>query len=849
MLYITLKSIRARSVRFVLTGLAIMLSVGLMMGTFVLTETVEKIIDGLLEEKNEEIDVIVQAPSLDPENSASSRALLSEDLVTQVQEITGVASAEGVVFGVSKILDAQGNVINESPWPFFPVVSWPAADELRPFVLGKGRAPQAGREFVLDRKTAHEQGFTPGDTVELLIDEKPVPFELVGVIDLGEEAELAENSLVSFHLRTTQKLLGKPGQVNLIRVAAENSISQAQLARQLRRSLPAELEIITGAEEISRQQARLHEQLRVFTTSLLAFAGIALFVGAFMIHNTFSIMIAQRSRELALLRTLGATPRQILSSVLLESGTVALLSSVAGIFFGIFVAIGLQKLFSLFGVSLPKGPLVIRPASLAISCCTGILVTLISVLAPARKGAKVPPLHALRATTNTTTTSFRTRNRSGLLFGAGGSGFLLWGLLSRTGESTEKIIMVLVGAGCIFLTLILLSPRFAPPLARFVGAPIARIFRINGEIARSNVLRAPHRTAGTIIALMIALALVTTVSVLLQSIKNTIAETLTQAITANYVVSDERLTSTMNPNIARTLAGLSGVDAAIPLRARPGGTHWRLKKETQTLVGVQPNGLDRVLDLRVKKGRIADLADGGVAISAAEAKKRSWSVGEQIPMEFSTTGIQQIRVEAIFSSKGVRDLLGDYLLSLVDYERHIINQTDIMLLLALSDEIAVRAIENTLAAYPSLQLFTPDTLTDNLQAQADELLALVSTLLGLAVFISLLGVANTLVLSTLERTREIALLRAVGMNRKQLRISILAESLIITLMGTMLGILAGMGLGSAISKAATELSATGIPLQTISLFAFFIAAAGTAAAIFPARHAAQLDILTVLGQE
>jgi len=842
MLRITLKSIRSHLSRFIFTGLAIMLGVGFVMGTFVLTDTLDTAIGKAISDANQNVDVVVQGKSLDPDDTLTPRPPISAGLVATIRTVDSVAAVSGYVVDFVKILDKDGEVVGAGGWPFASAISWPSSPELQVFSFrGAGKAPETSEEIVLDAALVENEDFSVGDRIELLIDEERHSFTLTGVIGFTETDNMAGTSLAFFDLATSQKLFDREGQVDRIEVVASENLSQDELVDRLRSVLPAELEIITGEDETERTQDAISGQIAIFSNFLAVFAGISLFVGAFMIHNTFAIVVAQRNRELGLFRALGASRRQVLSSVLLESLALASIASILGIGFGVVIAALLQAAFEAIGGSLPDVAPDIRPSSVLISVSAGLLITLFSVLGPARKGAGVAPLQALREEPEATDMPPWRRTLSGFVFAFLGVTLLVAGLFVGDGSMEA----VLAGGALLFLALAVLAPYAAPTLVRFIGAPIARIFGIGGSMGRTNALRNPRRTAATASAIMIAIALITTVSVIIQSLSKTVGDETEQALLANRVVSGEGQLGSISPDIAHELAGLPGVETVFPIRQEFYGTPWRLDDKLKTLVGIDPQGIDQVLDLDLKAGNLADLADGGIAVREDEAEDEGWFLGDEIPMEFSATGLQQVRIDAIFGAR----VLSPYLLSLVDYERNIISQTDSLILLKLSDEAAANKVTDLLSAYPDLGLLTVDEFVEDIRGSIDQLLGITSVLLGLTLIISLLGVVNTLALSIFERTREIGLLRAVGMSRRQLRSSIRWESVIITLIGAFAGVLIGLGLGIAASTAAEDGLTIAVPTGMIISFVILLTFSGMIAALLPARRAARLNPLTAIAEE
>ena len=605
--------------------------------------------------------------------------------------------------------------------------------------------------------------------------------------------------------------------------------------------------MLTG-EELSEDAARAINDTfgRFLSTALLSFAFVALLVGAFLIFNTFTIIVAQRTRELALLRCLGASRRQVMTSVLLESLIVAVVASLVGLGLGVLIANGLKALLTgILNFDLPTTGTVFLWRTVVVSLAVGIVVTLLAALLPARKATRVPPVAALQPETAFAPTHFRKRRIVlGVLVTLVGIALLLAGLFQNEGN---RLVNVASGAVIVFFGVAILSPLIARPLARLIGWPFAKAFRLPGTLARENAMRNPRRTASTAAALMIGLALVTFVSIFAASIKASTTETLDRTIAADYILMNDTFTP-FSPDLATRLADQPELAAVVGVRLGA----FKLDGATKQLIGIDPAAYDRVVKTEVLSGSIADLQSGGLAVKEDVAEANGWTVGERVALQFPRGGTQQVPVKAIYKDNSVN---GDYLLSLADYERFYADQADSQILVQAApgtDPAASRAaIDRVLADFPNVTVRDQAEYKAETARQIDQVVNLFFALLALAVVIALFGIVNTLGLSIFERIRELGLLRAVGATRRQVRSMIRWEAVIIAVLGAVLGLAVGVFFGWTIVRALRSVGITefALPGGQLVIFVVFAALAGILAAVLPGRRAARIDVLRAITTE
>lgn len=872
MFRLTLRGLARHRLRLVATALSVLLGVGFVAGTFVLTDTIRASLQSLLGQGGKEIAVVVQARSAvsSASSSLASGPPLSEAMVNRVRAIPGVAAAEGQVIGFAELITPDGKPIGSSLAPSFGI-SVGTVPALRVLTLRSGRFPSHPGEVVVDVATVQSQHYHLGSTVRVAGNGPVRRFTLVGVVGYGTANNLAGATIVGFDLSTAQSVTGHTGQVQSVLVAARPGISSQALAARIGSVLGRDYQVQTGAHYQQQNSNNLTKQFAFFAAALLIFAGVALFVGAFIIFNTFSIVVAQRSRELALLRCLGAFRRQLLVMVLAESGVVGLMSSVVGLAFGVLLAVGLRGVLQLLSVDLPTATPVILPRTVIVSLVVGTVVTMAAATVPAIRASRSSPLAALRdGTASDVRSSTRFRVVLGTVLAIGGlaaigNGLFGHGLFGHGRVASYGGAVGQSGAGVvvIFLAMSALGPVLARPLSGAIGRPFARLLRVPGRLARANAMRHPQRTSSTAAALMIGLSLVTVVAVFSQTIKVSIASTLSNRLTADAIVAPvHAVSSTFTTAVATRLAadrrftsvtGLAAGDAmlvGLPGSPRSAG----LGEYDVTGVAVAAYRRDVVLTVRSGHLTALDRATDTVAVTDTFASAHHVVVGEAIPLTFPTSGTRRLRVVAIFHDP--THLATDLLMSdagfAVAYPRTRVD-TAVVLRWAqgVSPASGLRALNGVLRQFPQVTGEARATYIAGQQANVNQLVALVTALLALAVIIALFGIVNTLALSIVERTREIGLLRILGLSRRQLRSMVRWESVIIALLGSMLGVAIGLGIAWVLVRAlrSKRLTDFAVPWWLVGGIVVAAGLAGILAAVVPARRASAIDMLAAIAVE
>jgi putative ABC transport system permease protein len=843
----TLRGLVAHKLRLVLTALAIVLGVGFVAGTYVLTDTINKTFNDLFTQVAKGVDVSVRAKETFSSQGNQQRVLMPASVLDQVMAVQGVKAAEGNVQGYAQFVGKSGKPVTTGGAPTLGVSLSNTPELQAAATVRDGRQPTGPDEVAVDAHTASEQGFHVGDRVKLLFQGPPREFTVVGILGFGQADNLAGATLAGFDLPTAQRVLHREGVYDEIDAVAAPGVADTELRDRVKAALDPRYEVLTGKQLAEDNAKAVGQFTKIINYALLAFAFVALFVGSFIIFNTFSIILAQRTRELALLRCLGASRRQVLGSVLTEAFIVGVLASVVGLGFGLLVATGLKRVFKAVGADLPSTTLEILPRTIVAALLVGVGVTLIASLVPALKATRVRPVAALQeqAVAVPAGTS-RRRTIIGTLVTAAGVALLMAGLFANQGN---RLLNVASGAVIIFLGVAILSPLIARPLARLLGWPFARWTGEPGKLARENAMRSPRRTASTAAALMIGLALVSLVTIFAASIKASATKILDQAVAADYILTGSSNNQQgFSTDVVTRLAQQPEIDSAAGVRFGV----FKLNGKGQQLAGVDPVAYGKTVRTDTISGSLADLAGGGVAVRKDVAKQHGWSVGDTIAMEFPVGGIQHEPIRAIYEDN---QLNGGYLLALGDYERHYVDQLDQIALVkakpGASPDASRASVDRVVKDFPVVQVRDQAEYKQEQSSQINRVLVLFYVLLALAVVIAIIGIINTLALSVLERVRELGLLRAVGMTRGQLRQMIRWEAVIIAMLGAILGLVVGTFFGWTLVRALHSQGITEFALPVGTLVAFVVAAAiaGVLAAVLPGRRAAKVNMLRAITTE
>ena len=851
MLTVSLKSLLARKRRLVGTVLAVFLGVAFLTGTLVLGDTLKSNFDTLFATANAGTDAVVRNATevrADPGRGAVNRerGLVPASVVDTVRRVDGVAAVSPQVQGYGQLIGKDGKPIGGNGPPRI-AASWVDDPELTAYRLVDGRAPAADDEVVVNRGAARAGGLKVGDTTTVQTPE-PIRVRIVGVATWGSADGFGKATYTAFTLPGAQRhVLEKPDMLSGIAVRAAPGVSQQQLVDRIRLLLPRGLEALTGAQLTDETTRDVTGQfVAVFRTFLLVFAGVALLVATFSIHNTFTIVVAQRARESALLRALGASRPQVFGSVLAEAAAVGLLASAAGLVGGLGIAGLLKAVFTGFGFALPASGLVLTGTTAAVSMLVGTLVTVLAGTVPAVKASRVRPLAALREVATDRTGASLPRAVVGLVLVTAG---VLVVLTSVTGGGQGTLFIAGLGAGLTLLGLVVVGPVVARAASRVLGAPLPRLRGVTGALAQENAMRNPRRTSGTAAALMVGVGVVTLFTVFAASLKLSLDRSVASSFGGDLAVSGNSFGRTgFSPQLATDVGRLPEVRVATGL-ARAAVT---VDGAGTPVSAADPKRLTEMLDLDVRQGSVSELTGTQLAVSSTVAEDKGWAVGSQVSVRYADGSSARLTVGAVYRATGVA---GDYLMPRATWAPHAVQDADAMVFVGLRPGVdpaaGKAAVERAVVPYGSPAVQDRDEFAATFSQGVDTMLGIVYVLLALAILIALLGIANTLSLSVHERTRELGLLRAVGQTRAQLRAMVRWESVIVALFGTVVGLGLGAFLGWALVRAASteDIGAFSAPVGRLVALLVAGALAGVLAGIRPARRAARLDVLAAIATE
>lgn len=822
----TLTGLLAHRVRLLLTCLAIVLGVGFIAGTFVLTDTMNAGFAQSFAADADKVDVVVT-----PKGGAGPDENLPESVLAAIRAVPGVKDAQPMVSGDVPLIGRDGKVVGDYPTAG---VSIPPSR----IKITSGRAPSAADEAVLDEDTAETQGFAPGATIAVLDQAgKRQEFRLVGVFDVGLDQELAYRGAVAFTPGTARRLTGAEGFTEI------DVLSSGPSPESLRTAVAAavgDAKVVTGRERAEEVARRNHMDTSSFRLGLLLFGAVALLVAALVIYNTFNILVAQRMREMALLRCIGATKRQVFGSIVLESAVVGLLSSALGLLTGLGLGAAAVAVLRAVGADIPTGTVSLSPLTIVVGMCTGTIVTMAAALLPARQATRVPPLAALR--TQVEEHTFRTgvvRVVVAALFVLAGVGLTAAGV--SQGPSQEALLTVMAGGVLVFFAVLILGPAIVRPLSGLAGWVPARLFGVPGRLAVDNARRNPKRAATTTVALTVGVTLMTFMAVLSSTMRTTVQDQLDQQFPADYILSSQ--TGTIPRPIADTLRGsreLATVTEFREEKAKVNGRDYKVGTVTQSAIGT-------AIKPEASSGTMDGFGAGDVAVADNVARDLGVTVGDTVTV---ASGGKSTPLEVVAVLKSDVSMLPSFTMAEQSFERHFGRVGDAQVLVNAADGVdpgrARKIVDDATAAYPAVKVSSTTEIRGQFDEALDSILMVVTGLLALAIVISLLGIANTLSLSVHERTRESALLRALGLTRPQLRGMLSVEALVLGLVGAIVGVVLGIAYGWAATATFTEDVSFQLPIVQILVF---IAASGVAAvlaAVLPARRAARASVVGAL---
>jgi putative ABC transport system permease protein len=846
---LALKSLWARKARAMGTTLAVVIGVAFVAGSYILTDTIFAAFDEIFGESLKGTSVVISAENPVKQENGEIPTV-SAALLPRVQKTPGVKLAAGAIFTPGGFFDSKGEKIGNKFAPKFISSELPGSLESLTYI--EGQRPRGPTEASIDKAAAEASGLNLGETIKLIGQGSARSFELVGFTRLGG-ASFGGASIAQVTLPVAQQLTHKVGRFDQISVAAAKGVSATALKQRIAREMPPGVKVETAKENADRGSEEIRENLSFLQIFLLVFAFIAILVGSFLIFNTFSITVAQRVSEFGMLRTLGASRRQILTDVVAESLVIGIVGAVIGIGGGLLIAMLLNGLLEAFEIDLPTTSLVMESRTVIVSLLIGVVVTVLSSIVPAVRSTRVPPIAALRAVSSPPS---RRRRLTGvvvsLLLGAAGLAMILIGLFGSAGSGTAA---GLIGGGAVAMVFAvsLFSPRLVPPLATLAGWPLERARRLLGRLARENAQRNPSRTAVTAAALMIGLTVVAFVTVFAAGLKSSVAQVVDENFAGGLVIQNSDGFSPIPGGAAVAARRVPGVSAVATIRAEqakllPGGAG--------AGVSAASRDVEETVDIEWKKGGPAvlrGLRDDQAILSDSFASDHGLEPGDRFRLLSQTRHRPSFEVAGEFDSK--LDVFGSILITQAAMAREFGQTQDTIDFVQVEPGANPAEVQAILTAqvekaFPVAEVLNQQELKESREEQVDQLVNLVYALLGLAILISLFGIANTLALSIHERTRELGMLRAIGMSRRQVRTMIRYEAVITALIGAILGMVLGLIFAALIAQPLKDEGFTlSYPIGSLVGLLIFAAIIGVLAAIAPARRASRLDVLESLQYE
>jgi putative ABC transport system permease protein len=859
MIRTAVKGMMARKLRTILTSLAIVVGVGMVSAAYILTDTWQGAANKLSTAAYDNVDAVVTtraAFDVIADQSGGKRPPLPESVLADVRAVPQVGVAVGDVSDQVRLVGADGNAIGgDGGAPSFAEgvdARTPGASALSPFQLRSGRFPRADREVTIDAATARSEHLSVGQRIGVSAHGSAQSFTIVGTATFGSVESLGGATAAIFDLHQAQLLTGKPGKLDSILVSARDGVSAAELRHAIAPVLPHGLAVESAQSQDRFGLDGLKEGLGIVQTLLVGFGFVALFVGGFVIFNTLAITVAQRSREFALLRTIGASRRQVLGSVVLEAGVTGLVASTIGIAFGLGLTSLLSAALKAMNIELPASDMVLANRTVIVSLLFGAGVTTVAGLVPAVRATRVEPVAALRDGTIGSQRRSRRTPIAGGVISALGIAALVYGMFASGVSVGGRLGAIGVGTVILFIGVAMFSSRLVRPIASIVGRPAERIAGAAGRLARENAMRNPGRTAATAAALMIGIALVTFVAILGQGLRTSFSSSWDKQLTTDYVVTAKDGWTPIPNRTERALADTPGVKAVTSVNEDQA----RAYGNVMTVSGIEPRTVQSALHFHWKSGSDADLRglSGDEAIvTKVFAKDHDLSRGERFRMTSPSGKRLDLRVVGIDARPEFNPLeLADVSIARDLFERSFEARDPRLVFVKLdpSAPASRHALQQAVHRYPGAYLRTSAQYEELNQSWIDGLVGLLYAMLGLSVIVSLFGIVNTLALAVFERTRELGTLRAVGMTRRQVRRMMRHESIIVALIGAVLGMAVGLVLAGLVTH---SLSGEGLEfsIPAGSLVAFLVVAvvAGMLAAILPARRAARLNILGALQYE
>lgn len=847
---LTLRGVIARKWRIFLTILAVVSGVAFVSGAFVLTDSVKRSIDDLFATLSEGIDLEVRTTIAFGDEARADRDPVSTDLIEQIAAVDGVRTAEGNLLRAATVIKSDGEPLRTSG-PAFGI-AWVGPDGLDGRTMVEGRPAAGPNEVTLDKSSARRAGYEVGDLVTIVGPTGKGEFELVGLNGTGKTTNGGGASIAAFDPATANDFLGANDMVDSIYIAIDEGADRDVVMAAIDDALPDRLEVITGEQSAEETAGAINDIIDIFGNVLLGFAAVSLFVSAFLIFNTFAIIVSQRLRELALLRAVGASTRQIRTMIIGEALVVSVLATILGIVAGMGVAKGIVAIFNAAGAAFPSATLIVSTRTIVASSIVGVGVTVSAAIVPALRAARIPPVAAMRPELGFSSLQKNKRLVVGSITTACGLVLFSVGVFAQPGGTTGTLGLSSVGAVLLFLGVASLSTTVAAPASRIISRVLPLPFRpmtrsVPGRLGSRNAQRTPRRTASTASALMIGLALVSTVSVVASSVQASFKEQLQGSVTADFFVSNGPGSFQGLPvSFSERLSELPELSAVSPFRA----TTAQVNGDTKQIGAVQGSSFGELVDIDLMSGSVESLDDGKILLHRDPARDAAVEVGDTLTILWQNGTEQTIEVGGIY---GDATIAGNWLIGLSTLQRvSTATPVDFFIGAKIADGVSIddarAAVEKVALDFPSAEVQDQAEFQQSQEDQLNQLLIVIYGLLIISIAIAVLGIANTMALSVFERTREFGLLRAVGMSKRDLKRSIRWEAVIVAVFGATLGIIVGIPLGLAVTTAlpSTFITTTVVPGSTILIILIASIIVGVVAAIGPARRAAKLNVLDAI---
>jgi len=839
------RSIRARIGRLIAISIAIILGVAFVVGSFVLADSMRSGFDSLFTSAFDKTDLQVRtALAFGDDADFGGRDPVPASLVDTVAAVPGVAEARGSLQRSAQIIDEQGDAVTTGGAPMFGG-SW-AGDANDSIELRDGRPPSGPDEVAIDKATAEKNDLELGDQVDVVTTTGRHTFTLVGTTGLGDSDGMGGATFALWDPATAAEVMAAEGVFDTIDIRVAEGEDVATVEQRVKDAIPTGTEVVDRQTLIDEANSDVGEFIDVFGTGLLIFAFITAFVSAFLINNVFAITIGQRLRELALLRAVGGGGRQVRRLIVLEALVMSIVATIIGIFAGIGVGKLILSLFNAAGAGFPDFGITLKPTAVIMAFVVGVGITLLAVVVPARRASRIPPVAAMRPELGFEALSQK-RLVAGTITVIAGAVLFGVGLLVRPGGTIGLIAMAGGGAVLLFLGTASVSSTVAKPVTRFIGWPIKKIYKAPGQLASENAGRAPRRTSATVAALMIGVALVSASAVFAASLRNTFKSAMDRGVTADWVVTSDAFT--VPGVVATTLSDVPELSAVTGVRS----INLSINGDEKTFGVAEPVALEQLINVGLVDGSWQGLRDGGIFVHEDPAKDGNLQVGSTVTVTFQNGQTRDLTVAGIYSDDY---LVGGWLISSSVVNEIVTGEQADFFVAAkdaegVSEADARAAIETALADYPQTNLETADEFKDSQAAQIDQLLVMITILLGFAIIIAVLGISITLGLAVFERTREIGLMRAVGMTKRQTRKMVRWEAVIVSTFGALVGIVLGSAIGVVLSMAVSDSIIDGISFSPTTIIAILIGAvlAGFIAALYPSLKASRMDVLRAIATE